>query len=202
MRATPKKPRETRRKKILQTALEILPQRGFDGITLESIADALGYTKPAIYYYFKNKDDLVCSLITDYLKDAHQAICAITDGDGSPKERLIRIIHFYVDRNCEQRGYFTIDHHLGGVLRKMPHTAEADNLRKLSLEIPSRLIKLINEGIQLGEFRDEDPAVLGSLIFSLLGGVLTHMEMPSLASLGVEGLKQRVCDFALKGIVV
>ncbi len=202
MRSGPKKTRETRRKKILQTALEILPQRGFDGITIESIADALGYTKPAIYYYFKNKDALLTSLVSEYLQDAYQAISRITDGDGSPKERLIHIICFYVDRNREQRGYFAIDHHVGGFMKKMPDTAEANELRKLSTKIPSRIINLINEGIEAGEFRNEDPAVLGSLIFSLLAGVLTHMEMPSLSSLGIEGLKQKVCDFALKGIVL
>lgn len=191
-----------KRKIILQTALETLTERGFEGITIESVAETLGYTKPALYYYFKNKDDLLISLVTEYMEDAHETIRRITEGPGTPRERLLEILRYYVDSNCNARGYFTIDHHITGFMKQMPEDADSARLKKLSTGIPRRIIALITEGIEAGDFREEDPAVLGSLIFSLLAGVLTHMKMASLSKLGTEGLKEKVCDFALKGITV
>jgi len=43
---------------ILQTALELFAQKGYENTSLEEIAHKIGITKPAIYYHFKNKQKL------------------------------------------------------------------------------------------------------------------------------------------------
>jgi AcrR family transcriptional regulator len=193
-------PREAKRKIILQTALAVFADRGFDGITIEAVADVLGYTKPALYYYFKNKNDLLAALVLEHLREAHGTILSITERPASPRERLQELLRFYLDKSCQQRGFFTLDHHLKGYLKQLEDASQSREIFELSAAIPRMIIAMISEGVEQGQFRREDPAVLGSLLFSLLAGVVTHLEMPALSTMGVEKLKDTVCEFTMKGI--
>lgn len=193
-------PRDAKRKAILKTALEVFADRGFDGITIEAVADVLGYTKPALYYYFKNKNDLLAALVLEHLREAHSTILHITERPASPRDRLLELLRFYLDKSCQQRGFFTLDHHLKGYLKQLQDSPASREIFELSTAIPRMIIAMISEGVDQGLFRREDPAVLGSLIFSVLAGVVTHLEMPALSTLGVEKLKDTVCEFTMKGI--
>ena len=50
--------RDEIRKKITTEAFAIFLEKGFDKTTMEDVAVRLGVTKPAIYRYFKNKEEL------------------------------------------------------------------------------------------------------------------------------------------------
>lgn len=46
-------------KVVINVALEILDAKGLDGITLRGLASKLGVKAPTLYYYFKNKQDII-----------------------------------------------------------------------------------------------------------------------------------------------
>jgi AcrR family transcriptional regulator len=50
------------RERILDVALDLFVEKGFDGTSLREIAEELGITKAAIYYYFASKDDILMAL--------------------------------------------------------------------------------------------------------------------------------------------
>lgn len=50
------------RSRILDAALELFSEHGFEGTTLQQVADRLGLTKAALYYHFHSKDDLLSAL--------------------------------------------------------------------------------------------------------------------------------------------
>ena len=47
------------RERILNVALDLFTEKGFDGASLREIAEQLGVTKAAIYYHFASKDDIL-----------------------------------------------------------------------------------------------------------------------------------------------
>ncbi|MDO4475792.1 MAG: helix-turn-helix domain-containing protein [Lachnospiraceae bacterium] len=53
----------TKREKILGAALELFSQKGYDATTIDEIGDAVGMKGPALYYYFRGKEDLLEGLI-------------------------------------------------------------------------------------------------------------------------------------------
>ena len=48
-----------KKEQILTSAIEIINRRGYSGTTMEEIAAELLMTKGSLYYYFKNKSDLM-----------------------------------------------------------------------------------------------------------------------------------------------
>src|SRR5580658_3716884 len=57
------------RSRLRQLALELFAEQGYEKTSLREIAERLGVTKAALYYYFKSKEDIVRSLVEDYVAE-------------------------------------------------------------------------------------------------------------------------------------
>jgi AcrR family transcriptional regulator len=53
---------EETRERILDVALELFNDQGYDKTSLREIAERLGITKAALYYYFERKEDILLEL--------------------------------------------------------------------------------------------------------------------------------------------
>src|SRR5438034_192170 len=62
--------RELVENEIYEHAIRLFAERGFAGTSLQDIADALGVTRPALYYYVKSKDELLAKLAADVARIA------------------------------------------------------------------------------------------------------------------------------------
>ena len=184
----------------MTAALDILLERGFEGTTLESVAESLGYTKPALYYYFKSKEELFSSLILNALTDSHEKIKSICSRNNSAGEKLKDLIRLYLDDGVQSRGYFTITHMLKGFKERMPEGPDRAEIERLSADIPQLIIGIMRQGIDSGEFRKEDPKVLGGIVFAMLSGVLIHLDMPVLSGADHERIKSSLDEIIVKGI--
>lgn len=64
---TDKSERETRiRDAIKKAAFALMAEKGLDKVSMREIAEKVNVTKPVLYYYFKNKEDLCASIIEDH----------------------------------------------------------------------------------------------------------------------------------------
>jgi AcrR family transcriptional regulator len=50
------------RERILDVSLDLFTDQGFDGTSMREIAERLGITKPAIYYHFGSKEEILMAL--------------------------------------------------------------------------------------------------------------------------------------------
>jgi TetR/AcrR family tetracycline transcriptional repressor len=58
------------REAVARAALAVLDEVGLDGLTVRRIADALGVQNPALYWHFRNKQDLLDRMAEVMLADA------------------------------------------------------------------------------------------------------------------------------------
>jgi AcrR family transcriptional regulator len=56
-------PRHQREQQMLDAGARLFTERGFDGVSMEAIADAVGITKPMLYAYFDSKEGLYVACI-------------------------------------------------------------------------------------------------------------------------------------------
>lgn len=68
-----KPPSETRLR-IQDIARELFSQKGVQRTSLQDIADRLGITKPALYYHFSSREDLVRSIIQPLIDEGERFV--------------------------------------------------------------------------------------------------------------------------------
>jgi len=62
------------RARLRELALQLFAEQGYEKTSLREIAEHLGVTKAALYYYFKSKEDIVRSLVEDYMAEMDELI--------------------------------------------------------------------------------------------------------------------------------
>jgi AcrR family transcriptional regulator len=81
----PKTGGEETRKRILQKAEDLFAEKGFSGTSVDKIAKAAGVNKALIYYYFKDKSDIVVSLFRSILEEMEAKFGLSADAEGHEK---------------------------------------------------------------------------------------------------------------------
>ncbi|GHH41502.1 TetR/AcrR family transcriptional regulator [Lentzea cavernae] len=84
------------KQRILQTARELFVRQGVQQTSLQEIADHLGITKPALYYHFASRDELVRSIVTPLLEDGENFLTRIEQRAGvTPREVMEGFFDFH-----------------------------------------------------------------------------------------------------------
>jgi AcrR family transcriptional regulator len=65
-RLTPERRREMTRSALVDAAADVFARRGFEGASLEEIAEGAGFTRGAIYSNFGSKEDLLLAVVDRY----------------------------------------------------------------------------------------------------------------------------------------
>jgi AcrR family transcriptional regulator len=79
---------EDRRSAILDSALEVFSRRGYNGASIDEIAQAAGISKALIYEHFPSKKDLHVSLLERHTQDIFVALARTADTDEPGEVRL------------------------------------------------------------------------------------------------------------------
>jgi TetR/AcrR family transcriptional regulator len=152
-----------RRVEILKSAAAAFRRRGYHGASMGEIAQALRMTKGSLYYYFKNKEEILffChDYSLDILLDVLERVEA---AGGTPPQKLRSLIESFV-------------HH---ILDDLRGTAMTLDFQALSAPLLRRVIakrdrfdrglrRLLQEGMDAGAIAPGDPKLL---TFAILGAV-------------------------------
>ncbi|MGZ4104937.1 MAG: TetR/AcrR family transcriptional regulator, partial [Actinomycetota bacterium] len=66
---TKRLPAGERREQILGVARRLLAERGYDALSMDEVAAAVGVTKPVLYRHFSGKRDLYDAVLDEHLAD-------------------------------------------------------------------------------------------------------------------------------------
>jgi AcrR family transcriptional regulator len=84
-RLTREQKRAANRQRLLDAALEVFSERGYYGATIEEIVEESGLSNGALYYNFRNKEDLFLALF-DQRIEARIAAVGRTFGPGAASD--------------------------------------------------------------------------------------------------------------------
>lgn len=74
---------------ILRVALELFAEQGFAATSTRELAERLGFTKAALYYYFRTKDDLLSALIEPVVQQLEALITGTPVGTTVAARRAV-----------------------------------------------------------------------------------------------------------------
>lgn len=103
------------KEKILETALELFAANGYEGVSVSDIAGSLGMSKGALYKHYKNKQDILDSIILrmeemDYerAKDFSMPWDIVTSPVLSPEQKATKMERL-IEYSKAQLKYWTED---------------------------------------------------------------------------------------------
>ena len=141
--------RGRRVQEILRAAAELFGERGYDGVSLEDVAQRLDVTKGSLYYYFASKDELVTAAIETLGKEWTERLERLPAAqDGSPVDRLRALIREHLD--------IAVREHPGALgLYLVPRDwPEPQRVRIKALRRQHNVLfrRVVEEGVAGGEF--------------------------------------------------
>lgn len=153
-----------RRKEILEVAERLFWQKGFHAASMDDVAEAIGLTKPAIYHYFRSKDDILLELRQSIIDDMLHLIEGVLEADGSPAVKLRDILVAHTEVVLRRRRANKIYHEEQGTISN----GRAKQIAKAEAGYEDVLRRLYDEGVAAGELRDVDA---GIAIATILGAI-------------------------------
>lgn len=92
-----RKPRNERWNELLKVATTVFFRKGYDGASLQDVADELGIMKGSLYYYIRSKEDILFVLLSRAYGEGLENALALSRRDGTALERLQGLIIGHVE---------------------------------------------------------------------------------------------------------
>jgi AcrR family transcriptional regulator len=155
--------RGIKRDAVIRAAARAFNERGFHNAALDDIAAALGVTKPTLYYYVENKEQLLFECFCAGLEPVRAAIREARAGPQAARDRLRAVLLRYAQAIASEFGWCMVraeDQDLSAQMRA--------HVKALKSEIDQGIRRLIREGIDDGSIGECDPKMTA---FALAGAL-------------------------------
>lgn len=96
------------RESILDAALEIIVNEGFNSFTMRRLATAIKMTAPNIYNYFANKDEIYINIVIRGFKILHGIMVKASESEENAFSKIKAIAMAYLQFGMEHPQYYDI----------------------------------------------------------------------------------------------
>jgi AcrR family transcriptional regulator len=186
-------PKDEKRKALLQAASEVLLEHGPHKTTLDDIAGRAGMAKTSLYYYFKDKDEIMRAIIKS---DLEQLLDLINQAVAKAETAEEKILAFSLARyNFIAGRAQRANRQIVSAFRSLEGVFETE--RDFYLQSCKEIIeRILREGIEKGELIPLDDIELVSLIMvSSMFGCDHTFEFYDQRDRVLDGIKQMVRIF-------
>ncbi|SAI39775.1 TetR family transcriptional regulator [Bordetella ansorpii] len=186
------KPAETRRGELMDAALALFLDKGFDGASVDEIVNRADVAKGTFYLYFKTKDDVLQALrerfVEQFLACLEDAVagCAADDWAGRLDAWIEAGIALYLKE-------FALHDLVFHEFRPSHRHARNDNV------VIAHLARLIEGGVRAGAWRSRNPRQTAAMVFSAVHGAVDE-EIISATRMGKEALTREVLTFCRSAV--
>jgi len=179
------------KERVLGAALEIFAERGYHAATVEEIAERAGMTKGAVYYWFRDKEDLASDLQAQLWTDIATKAQRVLDPDANAIDNLKLAFRGYLmslDDSAQARFF----------LRDCWAVATLDAANREQLEMGVRLVKeLVEDGIHRGDVVDIDAETFTRVLLGAFAEATLHVLTNGHSERAVEVVERLIDGFAV-----
>jgi AcrR family transcriptional regulator len=96
--------RDRKREAVLLAAVRMFNERGFEATSLDNVAASIGISKPTIYHYLGNKEQVLLECVTRGMDQLYGAASKAQTVAGTGLERLAAFLILYAELNMTEFG--------------------------------------------------------------------------------------------------
>lgn len=160
---------EVRRNQLTKAAYKVVSRKGYYNFTVRDIAKEAGLSTGLVHYYFKNKDDLLVSVLRIMNENLSFYLAKALEQTNDPKEKLIIFMDEAFRLVEREKEYF---HVLIDFWTQINHN---DRIRKANIKLyqsyRAECAKIIHEGIEK-VFKNVDVQYTATMIVAFVQGLI------------------------------
>jgi AcrR family transcriptional regulator len=158
---------------ILQAAKQLFAVHGFARVTMDDVAKAVGKGRSSLYYYYKNRDEILDAVVHMEINETLSAVEKAVDRAGTAEAKFAAYCKAKL-RIAKEKGSFLNVLEAGMDAEALTHFNKTKvGLRELIMKRESVLLtRIVQEGIKHRELAPIEKSKMDNLIFVLLSSVL------------------------------
>jgi len=154
--------RKMRQERILTGALEVFKSKGFDGATMDEIAQKSDFGKATLYYYFHSKEEVFAAILEDGWQKLWASLELVIAGNDSPRQTFINVLLKIAENARNRPGLYEFLFNVPKVI-----TFEEQPWKRYQERMYGTIQGLLEDGVKAGEFPNINP----QLLFKAMGGL-------------------------------
>lgn len=163
---------DKRKHEILEKALEVFIEEGYEDVTFQKISDRCGITRTTLYIYFKNKREIFLWSIKQLTSEIENELIALLDNKKlSSGECLSKMLKTIIDMCVEKRALFSV---LLSYLLSLQKTGGDPGIRvrRRIVRLQHLLSNIMIRGIKSKEFRKVNVKTANEMFYGLIQSVI------------------------------
>ncbi len=150
--------------RILDAALQVFSEKGYDGASTREICERAQITKPTLYYFFRSKEGVYRALVDAAFAEYREMVESALTGPGKRRDRLKNLAEVMFERACARpqtvRVLFSAVYELNSPI--------ALHVQTLHERVVTRVQDAVNAAGRSGEFAPGNTSVRMIVLFGAL----------------------------------
>jgi AcrR family transcriptional regulator len=195
--------KEARKVQILDAARELFFTRGFEGTTVEDIAEQTELSKGAIYLYFPSKEEIYVSIMHEGSKILHEMLTRAASANLPADTLLRRLGHMYYRFYREYPGYFRMLF-LYYSSPEMTRKVTPELCKECEIQAKDSLglvAEIIQKGIKSKMFKPCNPWEFAVMTWTCQNGVILLEERGDDQLLNLNTTVEKLLDLFLESVI-
>ncbi|HMB20583.1 MAG TPA: TetR/AcrR family transcriptional regulator [Spirochaetota bacterium] len=160
-----------RRSQLTKAAYQVVSKKGYYNFTIKDIANEAGLSTGLVHYYFKDKQDLLLTLLKEINSNVRHLLDMEIRESSDPRDKLDIFITQAFNIVEREQSYFYV---LLDFWTQLNHNERMRNaIRKLYESYRSVCSGILSEGVEAGYFKgDMDIHYTATMIVSMIQGTI------------------------------
>ena len=177
--------RYKRKELILKGALRSYSKNGFEGMTMDNIAQESDFGKATIYYYFSSKEDIVCALLEMGWQDLWESVEEMVVENISARKKFVKILNQMANIVYKNKSLYEF---LFTAPRNIKIPENKAGWKRYQGRTYATLQSVVDEGIEQGDFSDIKPELFMKAVGGIFHGIVFMGEQKKLKEKDIESL--------------
>jgi AcrR family transcriptional regulator len=192
--------KEFRAREILEAARRIVGRFGFEGTTIDRVAEEAKVAKGTIYLYFRNKDVLLHAAILEGLRAMIAEIEASDQPDVPPLDRIKALVHSQFRIQASNQDFLKAFFLESSFVNFEPGDARGEELRAVYIDLLNFVAAILKAAMDAGALRRIDPPFAAFMLTEIMTGCLRR-RLIGLTTTPIEEDADEVLDLFLRGVI-
>jgi len=157
---------ELQKARMLKAAAQCFNQKGYSGTSLRNVADVLGLTDAALYYYVRNKEELVYLCYVRAADLGREALDRAEAEGENGMDIMLRYFRYHIEMMVGDRGPIAIMSEIPSL-----EAAHRDEVLALSRQHSTNFEAVLETGIRDGSIADCNVRMTGNAIMGSINWI-------------------------------